>query len=84
MKTCNFVKAPRILSGMYGKLSGTYEEVKEPYPCRIPPGKFGELGKKRSECSSRDSGSRTSLPPNSSHCVPSVRTVIVMVAEMQT
>lgn len=56
MKTCNFVKARHILCEKYGKINEAYEELKEQYPGKIPPGKFGELAKKYSECSSANSG----------------------------
>eukprot|EP00177_Eucheuma_denticulatum_P000957 GFKZ01001736.1.p1 GENE.GFKZ01001736.1~~GFKZ01001736.1.p1 ORF type:complete len:144 (-),score=31.31 GFKZ01001736.1:893-1324(-) len=56
MKTCNHVKARHILCEKYGKINEAYEELKEAYPGKIPPGKFGELAKKYSECSSANSG----------------------------
>lgn len=56
MKTCNHVKARHILCEKYGKINEAYEELKELYPGKIPPGKFGELAKKWSECSSGNSG----------------------------
>lgn len=56
MKTCNHVKARHILCEKYGKINEAYEDLKEQYPGKIPPGKFGELAKKWSECSSGNSG----------------------------
>lgn len=56
MKTCNHVKARHILCEKYGKANEAYEELKELYPGKIPPAKFGELAKKWSECSSGNSG----------------------------
>lgn len=56
MKTCNHVKARHILCEKHGKIVEAYEELKELYPGKIPPGKFGELAKKYSECSSANSG----------------------------
>lgn len=56
MKTCNHVKARHILCEKYGKICEAYDELKELYPGKIPPGKFGELAKKYSECSSGNSG----------------------------
>lgn len=56
MKTCNHVKARHILCEKYSKINEAYEDLKEQYPGKIPPGKFGELAKKHSECSSSNSG----------------------------
>lgn len=56
LKTCNHVKARHILCEKYGKINEAYEELQEQYPGKIPPGKFGELAKKYSECSSANSG----------------------------
>lgn len=56
LKTCNHVKARHILCEKYGKITEAYDDLKEQYPGKIPPGKFGELAKKWSECSSANSG----------------------------
>ncbi|KAI0566878.1 Peptidylprolyl isomerase [Gracilaria domingensis] len=56
MKNCNYVKARHILCEKYGKIDEAYNELKEKYPGKIPPGKFGEIAKKYSECSSANSG----------------------------
>lgn len=56
LKTCNHVKARHILCEKYGKINEAYEDLKEQYPGKIAPGKFGELAKKWSECSSGNSG----------------------------
>lgn len=56
LKTCNHVKARHILCEKYGKINECFEALKEEYPGKIPPGKFGEFAKKYSECSSGNSG----------------------------
>lgn len=56
LKNCNHVKARHILCEKYGKINEAYEDLKEQYPGKIPPGKFGELARKWSECSSANSG----------------------------
>lgn len=56
LKNCNHVKARHILCDKYGKINEAYEDLKEQYPGKCPPGKFGELAKKWSECSSANSG----------------------------
>ncbi|CAN8074051.1 unnamed protein product [Agarophyton chilense] len=56
MKNCNHVKARHILCEKYGKIDEAYTELKEKYPGKIPPAKFGEIAKKYSECSSANSG----------------------------
>lgn len=56
LKTCNHVKARHILCEKYSKINEAYEDLKEQYPGKIPPGKFGELAAKWSECSSGNSG----------------------------
>lgn len=56
MKTCNHVKARHILCEKYGRINEAYEDLKEQYPGKIPPSKFGEFAKKWSECSSGNSG----------------------------
>lgn len=56
LKNCNHVKARHILCEKYGKINDAYEDLKEQYPGKIAPGKFGELAKKWSECSSGNSG----------------------------
>ena len=56
MKTCNHVKARHILCEKYSKINEAYEEITTQYPSKVPPGKFGEIAKKYSECSSGNSG----------------------------
>lgn len=56
LKTCTHVKARHILCEKYGDINKAYEDLKEQYPGKIPPAKFGEFAKKYSECSSSNSG----------------------------
>ena len=58
-KTCNFVKARHILCEKQGKISEAYRELCEGWldnGDKIPPGKFGEVAKRFSECSSGKDG----------------------------
>lgn len=58
-KTCNFVKARHILCEKQGKASDAYRELCEGWlddGNKVPPGKFGEIAKRYSECSSSKSG----------------------------
>lgn len=56
LKTCNHVKARHILCEKQGRITEAYDDLKEQYPGKIPPAKFGALAEKWSECSSANSG----------------------------
>mmetsp|Transcript_449 Transcript_449/g.1168 ORF Transcript_449/g.1168 Transcript_449/m.1168 type:complete len:135 (-) Transcript_449:31-435(-) len=59
LKTCNHVKARHILCEKQGKLMEAYKELCDGWldnGDRVPPGKFGEVAMKYSECSSAKRG----------------------------